>query len=1120
MAFVGRDRELGRLAAGLERAADHRPGRIALTGPAGIGISRLLSELETRLAGLPNVVVLRGGAHEPLGGVPYAPLAQALRPVLTTLPDDRLAAAIGTAGTEIAALLPGLAGRLADLGLLSPEILRSAPDQQASRMAEAVLGTFERMAGDGVVLLALEDLQWADPATRRFVETILRLGRGLALCTVLAYRPDELHRRHPMRALADLIEADGTIERLAVGPLERHETAALLESLLGERPTGAFLAAVLEGSGGNPLLIEQLVAAQAHVGIRLSDPFDDIVRARLADQSAGAVSCLRVLAAARRPLPVERVFAVDVVGGHLARASLAEAVASGLAVEADLDTGSGVERHLSIVHQRYAEAVESLGLPADRQPIHEGLARALRSSPAEQAWHLEMAMRFGAARNAHVRAGAAAEALDPGGTALLHYQRALELVEAREPREPKPSLPDLLGRAADAAFAADNAGQAAELAHQAITELAGAPAVAAAARRGEHARGALPTEVGLLYLRLGRYRSAAGDLDGAQAALETAAQLIPASAPAGGSAGGVAGGTPERAGALAAMAQLLMLDGRFEESEALAEAARAEATAAGPAALAELGHATCTLGVDVGYGGAVDRGLALLEEAASLARRAGRLDDLMRTYANRTHLLELDARYEAALAVVQEGILEARRWGQEAAYGAFLRGNAADILFKLGRWRESEAECRAALERSSHRLAWSPLLALGAVLVESRADDEAGRLVGQILLELEAMPEGQWMATLQRIGVSFSLWRSDAADAERVARRGWERVVATGDRRQLALAASTTVEACAAVADAARGRRDMGTVATVTELATAVVAEAERLASGETMPPGLGSTREALLHIATARAHLGRLRGRAEPDAWAAVAEGWLALRVPYAAALARWWEAAAALQAREQRTRAAAALRAAWELALALPARPLQRELVRLAQRGRISLPMLQERPRRSPVPVGPGRPVETLDDLPALPFRSPAEADAATQLSLDDTGRWPSELDADAVHAPGIAGALAGLPDAGSGNGSSAEPHSLTGRAISERMSPIEAPPPRDPFNLSPREYEVLAIIAEGRTNREIAERLFISERTVAVHVRNILAKLGVSGRVEATSVALRLGLVPGFAPVSIGR
>ena len=62
-----------------------------------------------------------------------------------------------------------------------------------------------------------------------------------------------------------------------------------------------------------------------------------------------------------------------------------------------------------------------------------------------------------------------------------------------------------------------------------------------------------------------------------------------------------------------------------------------------------------------------------------------------------------------------------------------------------------------------------------------------------------------------------------------------------------------------------------------------------------------------------------------------------------------------------------------------------------------------------------------------------------------------------------------------------------------------------------MSRREIEVLALIAEGRTNREIGERLFISQKTVGVHVGNILAKLGASGRVEAAMVAIRLELVP---------
>ena len=73
---------------------------------------------------------------------------------------------------------------------------------------------------------------------------------------------------------------------------------------------------------------------------------------------------------------------------------------------------------------------------------------------------------------------------------------------------------------------------------------------------------------------------------------------------------------------------------------------------------------------------------------------------------------------------------------------------------------------------------------------------------------------------------------------------------------------------------------------------------------------------------------------------------------------------------------------------------------------------------------------------------------------------------------------------------------------------------------FGLSGREREVLALIVEGRTNREIGERLFISQKTVGVHVGNILAKLGVSGRVEAAMVAVRLELVPQPAPSQSAR
>jgi ATP/maltotriose-dependent transcriptional regulator MalT len=68
---------------------------------------------------------------------------------------------------------------------------------------------------------------------------------------------------------------------------------------------------------------------------------------------------------------------------------------------------------------------------------------------------------------------------------------------------------------------------------------------------------------------------------------------------------------------------------------------------------------------------------------------------------------------------------------------------------------------------------------------------------------------------------------------------------------------------------------------------------------------------------------------------------------------------------------------------------------------------------------------------------------------------------------------------------------------------------------FGLTEREREVLRLLAAGQSNPEIARALFISAKTVSVHVSNLLAKLGVSGRVEAAAVAHRLGMVPPFAP-----
>ena len=67
-----------------------------------------------------------------------------------------------------------------------------------------------------------------------------------------------------------------------------------------------------------------------------------------------------------------------------------------------------------------------------------------------------------------------------------------------------------------------------------------------------------------------------------------------------------------------------------------------------------------------------------------------------------------------------------------------------------------------------------------------------------------------------------------------------------------------------------------------------------------------------------------------------------------------------------------------------------------------------------------------------------------------------------------------------------------------------------PRDPGALTGREHEVLELMAEGYTNPQIADRLFLSPKTVGIHVSRVLAKLDAHTRGEAAAVARRRGLI----------
>ncbi len=231
---------------------------------------------------------------------------------------------------------------------------------------------------------------------------------------------------------------------------------------------------------------------------------------------------------------------------------------------------------------------------------------------------------------------------------------------------------------------------------------------------------------------------------------------------------------------------------------------------------------------------------------------------------------------------------------------------------------------------------------LATVEIETSAGETAARLLGQTLLELEAVRDSQLAVPFYLASASFALWRGDVADAVRVAARGWELVKGTEDWVLAARMAAMSVEVDAVEAAEAHERHDLSSLAAVRTRAPVVLAEAEAIVARHGVAPTIGSRQMADAYLATARAHGQRIDGRDDPAAWADVAETWGRLVVPYEVARARWREAEAQLAGMGRAGRAVARppLLEATGIALQLGALPLLRKLRELAQRALIALP------------------------------------------------------------------------------------------------------------------------------------------------------------------------------------
>jgi DNA-binding CsgD family transcriptional regulator len=354
---------------------------------------------------------------------------------------------------------------------------------------------------------------------------------------------------------------------------------------------------------------------------------------------------------------------------------------------------------------------------------------------------------------------------------------------------------------------------------------------------------------------------------------------------------------------------------------------------------------------------------------------------------------------------------------------------------------------------------------------------------------------------------AFALWRGDLADARRAVEHGWAQVRQTEDWALIARMAATALEVYAASVIDARERRDLPGLASIKERSTSLLAEAEASVRRAGVSTSIGSRREADARLATARAHRARLEGRDTSDTWDQVAALWTELHDPYQVARARWRQAEAVLAAGEGWSGKAEARRQlleAFAIAGDLGAGPLIREIRELAGRAAIALP---EAPSAAAAPTSLGAPllagVGRFGTGGGDPDQRYLGANGAVEVGQAAGGS--------ADPSRGTQRGRPGRPKDGSPAGADPVDEGARSGSALVRGFVGEAPAVKraDTFGLSPREKEVLLLIAQGRTNREIGTRLFISEKTVGVHVGNILAKLGVSGRVEAATVAIRLGL-----------
>lgn len=352
--LVGREREMQAAHYLLNNALLDLPaGARALTisGEMGIGKSRLLAELLAEAAQL-GFCVLAGRAYEAVSMFPYFPFIEALRSLLYASSAEKLRSYLGFSArpesNSDSAGTPGGAPVLNALARLFPEAPDLlditvgqellSPEQEKFRILEAIATLLERAARDQPIVLGIDNLQWADSASLELsMYLTVRLHRSRVVL-VGATRPPSVPRdswsqvdqpgassASAARALAGLV-SQGLLLPLPLGPLAPDAAAAYLRTLLPGALSSPVEQGLLDRAGGNPFFLEELVRAltlnrqlvrREGVWQMTKRPLSELpgsltlaVQQRLQELSPACLEMLRIASLFGRTFPLDALLAM------------------------------------------------------------------------------------------------------------------------------------------------------------------------------------------------------------------------------------------------------------------------------------------------------------------------------------------------------------------------------------------------------------------------------------------------------------------------------------------------------------------------------------------------------------------------------------------------------------------------------------------------------------------------------------------------------------------------------------------------------------------------------------------------------------------------------------------